>query len=136
MGGLRNDRYDLTRYDALKRTAVKFGVGRYLGKSGVPEFARYQFDEPAPKPTPETKPAPAPKNGAKVSTGRALYDSAEKYGTDLGVDLVGELIAFGRSHGIRAKVVDWGQAEIEQGAAFLRDLATKIKADRKQPAPR
>jgi hypothetical protein len=42
--------------DAIKRAATHLGVGRYLGKSGVPAFARHAFGEP-PAPAPARPPA-------------------------------------------------------------------------------
>jgi hypothetical protein len=38
--------------DAIKRAATHLGVGRYLGKSGVPAFARHAFEEPPAEPRP------------------------------------------------------------------------------------
>src|SRR3954454_2046078 len=52
--------------DAFKRTAVKFGIARYLYRDGVPTFVRERVPvtEPAPAPAPDgsapSAPAPAP----------------------------------------------------------------------------
>ncbi|MFO0961251.1 MAG: Rad52/Rad22 family DNA repair protein [Isosphaeraceae bacterium] len=44
--------------DAFKRAAIKFGVGRYLYRDGVPLFAREAA--PVPVQQPQAEPAPAP----------------------------------------------------------------------------
>lgn len=44
--------------DAFKRAAVKFGVGRYLYRDGVPSYARGE-EAPAPEPAPRRADAPA-----------------------------------------------------------------------------
>src|SRR3954454_2801208 len=48
--------------DAFKRTAVKFGVARYLYRDGVPTFVqeRVGTPEPAAPPTPAPEPAAPP----------------------------------------------------------------------------
>src|SRR5436305_3898406 len=70
--------------DAFKRAAVKFGVGRYLYRDGVPSFVRER--EPASDPAPVAAEAPAPAapeapaparqasgNGSAPRSGRALF---------------------------------------------------------------
>ena len=51
--------------DAFKRAAVKFGVGRYLYRDGVPAFLHER--EPAPVVTPPTEPLPARPTSASAS---------------------------------------------------------------------
>src|SRR6185312_5717028 len=52
--------------DAFKRAAVKFGVGRYLYRDGIPKFARdrlknrAEIEAPAASAPPPPAPAPAP----------------------------------------------------------------------------
>jgi hypothetical protein len=53
--------------DAFKRAAVKFGVGRYLYRDGVPAFVKERDPALAQTPAAEPVPAPAPEP-APVST--------------------------------------------------------------------
>jgi hypothetical protein len=55
--------------DAIKRAAIKLGVGRYLYRDGVPSFAldRYEFENVAPEPGPaphRSAPVPQPQRGS------------------------------------------------------------------------
>jgi hypothetical protein len=59
--------------DAMKRTAVQFGIARYLYRDGVPAFAldRYEFETVAPDqaPAPQRPTSPQPQRGSWGSSG-------------------------------------------------------------------
>jgi hypothetical protein len=93
--------------DAFKRAAVKFGVGRYLYRDGIPRFAREilkgrgDLEATAPAPTEATvaapaapqpqNPAPAPSN-APAQQGPSLYPSARNGDEGLGAPRSGRAL--------------------------------------------
>jgi hypothetical protein len=123
--------------DAFKRAAVKFGVGRYLYRDGVPKFARdkshARHDSPAsPAASPPARPAPAKQNPSDAAapntrpkpsvdgtepprSGRALFawtkkqDEAHHYG------LVQHLNSWARGQKFPARMVDWNAEQTAQG---------------------
>lgn len=99
--------------DAFKRACVKFGVGRYLYRDGVPAFVRDR--NPAPDPADA---APTP-NGDKQypppTTGKALYAWAKKQSDAFEVDLVKWLIKWGATKSLPNRFDQWSEAEIGQG---------------------
>jgi len=128
--------------DAFKRAAVKFGVGRYLYRDGIPRFAREVLRgrtdlEAAPAA------AEAPANGAVAGpsvnpsqragddtagaprSGRALFawtkDQDEKY--EYG--LLKHLNAWGKRQEFPGRMVDW---EGEQVARAYSEACRKIRA--------
>ena len=122
--------------DAFKRAAVKFGVGRYLYRDGIPRFAREALggraDGQPPARTP-TGPAPGadaaarrPAPGAPVRatddeglisprTGRALFawtkDQDEKY--EYG--LLKHLNAWGQGQDFPGRMVHWEGEQVHAG---------------------
>jgi hypothetical protein len=95
--------------DALKRAAVEFGIGRYLYKSGVPEFALALFpgrpdhqEESSPRPsTNGTSARPTARNGGNgaraggypvsydcPANGRRLFAWAKDMEQRLGVAVI------------------------------------------------
>jgi hypothetical protein len=120
--------------DAFKRAAVKFGVGRYLYRDGVPKYARE-----APKSTPVRDPepveavlppvfvrppanSPAPVRASDEGTapprsGRALFawirDQDERH--DYG--LLKDVSAWAKRQGFPARMVDWDLAQVARAFA-------------------
>jgi hypothetical protein len=136
--------------DAFKRAAVKFGVGRYLYRDGIPRFAREilmgRADVEATPPAAEPpaagqgqaashSAAPAPslhpsqRNGDEdlgaPRSGRALFawtkDQDEKY--DYG--LLKHLNAWGKRQEFPGRMVDW---EGEQVTRAYSEACRKIRA--------
>ena len=56
--------------DAFKRAAVKFGVGRYLYRDGVPSFAREAHETPRPGAEPRPEPVPSTGRNGAVKNGK------------------------------------------------------------------
>jgi hypothetical protein len=134
--------------DAFKRAAVKFGVGRYLYRDGIPKFAREALRgrgevEASPAPVPEVPSAPAPANAAPPApsvnpaprngddgqnaprTGRALFawtkDQDEKY--EYG--LLKHVNAWAKRQDFPGRMVDW---EGEQVTRAYAEACRKIRA--------
>jgi hypothetical protein len=136
--------------DAFKRAAVKFGVGRYLYRDGIPRFAREllrgRADIEAAPPAAEAPAAPqgqAPSNAAASApslnpsqrngddglgaprSGRALFawtkDQDEKY--EYG--LLKHLNAWGKRQEFPGRMVDW---EGEQVTRAYSEACRKIRA--------
>lgn len=132
--------------DAFKRAAVKFGVGRYLYRDGVPKF-----DGDAPAAHPEPEPAPPPPidrpsndNGhGDPRTGRALFAWLKKQEEEHGLELIKPLIARGKKSGLPYKMTEWPDEVIARAHAEAcrmiadshggrNDLVTQEDADRWQ----
>jgi Rad52/22 family double-strand break repair protein len=134
--------------DAFKRAAVKFGVGRYLYRDGIPKFAREALRgrgevEASAAPVPEVPSAPAPANAAPPApsvnptprngddgqnaprTGRALFawtkDQDEKY--EYG--LLKHVNAWAKRQDFPGRMVDW---EGEQVTRAYAEACRKIRA--------
>ena len=91
--------------DALKRTAVKFGVGRYLYNDGVATLSESPAEaapvaQVADLASPPLKPAQAPKRKETIETGYQLHQWASKCGID-------------------PRLVDWIQANFAQYPAKI-----------------
>ncbi len=91
--------------DAFKRAAVKFGVGRYLYRDGVPSFA-------SPTPVLDSQicdsPQAAPKDEPKVRDGRWLLRVAKKR------QCLPWFSDYGRKRGFPGRVVDWSPGMVNQ----------------------
>ena len=118
--------------DAFKRTAVKFGVGRYLYRDGVPRFARDDLKNDPPSssrnrrrgrapPAPRRQrrhPAPsarASEEGASLPrTGRALFAWTKDQDEKFEYGLLKYLNAWAKSQEFPARMVDWDSEQVSQ----------------------
>ncbi len=131
--------------DAFKRAAVKFGVGRYLYRDGIPKFARDSLKgrgevvpQPVDPPAPQAPTAPAvaaPSVAPPTRTneeglspprsGRALFawtkDQDEKY--EYG--LLKHLNAWAKRQDFPQRMVDW---DAEQVTRAYSEGCRKIRA--------
>jgi len=126
--------------DAFKRAAVKFGVGRYLYRDGVPKFARPDRQarhEPAPGPSVSSPVAtrPAPARASKEAptsdrppqpsadgpspprSGRALFAWTKKQDESNNYGLVQHLNSWARRQKFPSRMVDWDADQTSQGYA-------------------
>jgi hypothetical protein len=118
--------------DAFKRTAVKFGVGRYLYRDGVPKFARDTVTsstelEPgsvdAPQGPPSSAPSPGPSPRATDDgtafprTGRALFAWTKDQDEKLDCGLLKYMSAWARGQEFPARMVDWGSEQVSRAYA-------------------
>ncbi len=98
--------------DALKRAAVKLGIGRYLYGDGVPKFS--QASSPA-----SNGHHSANGNGkatAPPRTGKELYARVKTESAN-GFNLLKYLGDWGRSQGYPSRIVDWTDAQASAGYA-------------------
>lgn len=95
--------------DAFKRACVKFGVGRYLYRDGVPSYVEGVPSEPEQPTTRNDNGYPPP------ATWKALYAWAKKQGDQFEVDLVKWLGAWGKLKNIPPRFEQWSVEEIKQG---------------------
>jgi hypothetical protein len=136
--------------DAFKRAAVKFGVGRYLYRDGIPKFARESLatrgelapqlaeSNAAPAPGPIAAPAapvpvpalaPTPRTAEDglnpPRTGRALFawtkDQDEKY--EYG--LLKHINAWAKRQELPPRMVDW---DAEQVTRAYSEACRKVRA--------
>jgi hypothetical protein len=116
--------------DAYKRAAVKFGIGRYLYRDGVPHFFGGEVpSEPqhaatnqeakwghqrAERPPGEQSQLPQDGNGGgQPRTGKSLYAwAAGEDKKDDSLHLVKVLNAWGKSEGLPFKMIDWQPADV------------------------
>ncbi len=132
--------------DAFKRAAVKFGVGRYLYRDGVPKFARPDRQarhESTPTPTagspvapPAAREAPAPVTSPQRSadspspprSGRALFAWAKKQDESSNYGLMQHLNSWARRQKFPARMVDWDADQTAQGYAEACHKVQTIQA--------
>jgi hypothetical protein len=111
--------------DAFKRTAVKFGIARYLYRDGVPTFVRERVPaiEPAPDvsaPAPaEPTPAPAPRTGGNghfansvPKSGKALFAWTKEQEQRYEVGLLKYLNSWAKLQDFPSRMVDWDAEQV------------------------
>jgi hypothetical protein len=116
--------------DAFKRTAVKFGIARYLYRDGVPTFVRERVPvtEPAapadasapPSPAPaEPTPAPAPRAGGNGNfansvpkSGKALFAWTKEQEQRYEVGLLKYLNSWAKLQDFPGRMVDWNGDQV------------------------
>lgn len=127
--------------DAFKRTAVKFGVARYLYRDGVPGFAAAQVPQVesapaapsnanAPTNTPPAEPAPQARrdNGENFSapkTGRALFAWTKDQEQRHQVGLLKYLNQWAKLQEFPGRMVDW---DPEQVSLAYMEAVRKLSA--------
>jgi Rad52/22 family double-strand break repair protein len=138
--------------DAFKRAAVKFGVGRYLYRDGIPRFAREalqgrvevepaattaeasaaapgQVQAPANAPPPVPSLTPSPRNGDEglnaPRNGRALFAWTKDQDEKHEYGLLKHLNAWGKRQDFPGRMVDW---EGEQVTRAYSEGCRKIRA--------
>lgn len=135
--------------DAFKRAAVKFGVGRYLYRDGVPAFVRER--EPGAEAPPEPNGervtnAPAPQgrggpdrgrqdahqgngqgrgNGGPPRTGRALFAWTKEQEQRHEIGLLKYLNGWAKLQEYPGRMVDWDAEQVEKAHA---EACRKIQA--------
>jgi hypothetical protein len=119
--------------DAFKRTAVKFGTGRYLYRDGV---ATLTSSSPAeaqiPAETPPgaqlsagTSAAPAPAPERKITTGYQLYQWAAKCKIDARL-IAWITMAFPKCP---AKITNWSQAQVAEALPKIREHLEQVRRE-------
>jgi Rad52/22 family double-strand break repair protein len=114
--------------DAFKRAAVKFGVGRYLYRDGVPSYVResHPSTEAAPvvaeaqaPAVPETQaPArPSSGNGSVPRSGRALFAWTKDQEQRHEVGLLKYLNSWAKLQDFPGRMVEWDADQVSQAYA-------------------
>ena len=117
--------------DAFKRTAVKFGVGRYLYGEGVTSFADGRpapSGDEAPEGPKVHRPAepvgrddragegqpsrPTGQNNQTPRSGRALFAWTKQMEQTHRISLLAFLNAWAKVHGFPSRMTDWDQAQV------------------------
>jgi len=109
--------------DSFKRAAVKFGVGRYLYRDGVPAFVRDREPAPtatvapeppaqAPEPQPQTRPSSG--NGSVPRSGRALFAWTKDQEQRHEVGLLKYLNGWAKLRDYPGRMVDWDADQVSQ----------------------
>ena len=126
--------------DAFKRTAVKFGVGRYLYRDGVPNFGRGDSKkssgvsrEPADIVVPARPAAPAasppveepmPPPPPPPRTGKALFAWTREQDHKFEYGLLRHLSAWARNQEFPPRMVDW---DSEQVALAFGEASRRVR---------
>jgi len=127
--------------DAFKRAAVKFGVGRYLYRDGVPAFVNQagvgtqdsgvKTNEPSPvepRPTPSAAPRPEPSESKAPRSGRALFAWTKDQEQRHQVGLLKYLNSWAKLQDFPGRMVDWDADQVNQayaeGVRKLQSIST------------
>jgi hypothetical protein len=114
--------------DGFKRAAVKFGVGRYLYRDGVPSFARTPQPPPAPAPVATRAPVPGRDKGPGLApqNGHQLLAWMSRQSRRWEFNLEAEVIKWGRAKGLPGRVIAWGPGDVtagyQEGCRIVRGL--------------
>ena len=118
--------------DAFKRAAVKFGVGRYLYRDGVPTFVKEREPALASSPAPAAEAAPAQAqapepqqaparssngNGSVPRSGRAMFAWTKEQEQRHEVGLLKYLNSWAKLQEFPGRMVDWDADQVSQGYA-------------------
>lgn len=146
------DRLKAAFSDALKRTAVKFGIGRYLYR--LPQqwadydSTRKQFASPPSLPawamvSSRSQSQPEAETGSKKglpASGKELHRRLRKADSELaamGLCPMGSLLAHVTQAGVKAglgsDLNDWPQSGIELAVAEARSFKSKLQPDKESP---
>jgi hypothetical protein len=114
--------------DAFKRAAVKFGVGRYLYRDGVPSYVResHPSADPAPavaevqapaapEPEPQAPARPSSGNGSVPRSGRALFAWTKDQEHRHEVGLLKYLNSWAKLQDFPGRMVEWDADQVSQG---------------------
>ncbi len=139
--------------DAFKRAAVKFGVGRYLYRDGIPKFARETLKgrgdleaqsaiaqagqtqgtaatvaSPPPAPAaPSLSPSPRPSDDGlnPPRNGRALFAWTKDQDEKFEYGLLKHINAWGKRQDFPPRMVDW---DVEQVTRAYSEACRKVRA--------
>lgn len=128
--------------DAFKRAAVKFGIGRYLYRDGVPRFVHERMRHPslAADPTqhaqpsspalPQAEPAPSSSRPAgdgpgAPQSGKALFAWIKKQDEKHGFGLLKTVSDWAKRQDFPARMVQWNAEQVQK--AFI-EAQTAIQA--------
>jgi hypothetical protein len=114
--------------DAFKRAAVKFGIGRYLYRDGVPRFLQEHWKHPSaasetrlPHPSAPGQPATPAPAAARSSgdgqstpqTGKALFAWTKQQDEKFGLGLLKTLTDWAKLRDFPAKMIHWSPEQVQ-----------------------
>jgi hypothetical protein len=124
--------------DAFKRAAVKFGIGRYLYRDGVPRFVHEATQPSAPGPMPERSahdhpamhpPASGPQAARGGSerqgapqTGKALFAWIKQQDESHGLGLFKSVSEWASRHEFPERMVQWNNEQVHRAYAEAQAL--------------
>jgi hypothetical protein len=134
--------------DAFKRTAVKFGVGRYLYRDGVPSFARNEprnsvcldpesggvagesSDRGSAAVSANSSPRSTDAGTGVPRTGRALFAWTKDQDGKFEYGLLKYLSAWAKSQEFAARMVDWDAEQVSLAYSEARRRLRALQATR------
>ncbi|MGC8639373.1 MAG: Rad52/Rad22 family DNA repair protein [Isosphaeraceae bacterium] len=147
--------------DAFKRAAVKFGIGRYLYRDGLPRFVK-EFaphpsasastppapQKPADSPQPARPPQPTASSPSPVykhdhghdhgppQTGKALFAWIKHHDEANGTELLEKLSEWARRQDFPARMIHWNADQVQRGFALVQTLVDDSRAGPEQSPAR
>jgi len=138
------DRLKAAFSDALKRAAVKFGIGRYLYRLSAVwadyDPAKRQFVQPPQlpawaRPSPALTPSPAPKSASLPDSGPELHRRLTTFEARLvGQNLCepGNLLEYvskaGEQAGFSSEITTWPSQAISSAVEYVRAFESRVRA--------
>ncbi len=130
--------------DAFKRAAVKFGIGRYLYRDGVPRFVQERLQHPtlsadpshhASPPAqaaqgPAQGPRPASDGHGPPQTGKALFAWIKQQDEKHGYGLLKLISDWAKQQDFPARMVQWAPEQVQQ--AFTEAMSA-VQASQTTP---
>ncbi len=134
--------------DAFKRTAVKFGVGRYLYRDGVPRFARDEAKDATQVGAESGSSVGEARDSASVAgsatrspraneegtgtprTGRALFAWTKEQDGKFEYGLFKYVNEWAKSQEYPARMVDWNAEQVSRAFSEARDRLRALQATR------
>jgi Rad52/22 family double-strand break repair protein len=138
--------------DAFKRAAVKFGIGRYLYRDGVPRFVHdrvrhpslaadpAQHAHPAPAALPHSEPAPSSSRPVGdvptvPQSGKALFAWIKKQDEKHGFGLLKTVSDWAKRQDFPARMVQWNAEQVQQAFIEAQAAIQSIQPTHTQPTP-
>ena len=133
--------------DAFKRAAVKFGIGRYLYRDGVPRFVQERIQHPSLSADPShhalpsaitrpkrrrlgAGPRPAATATAAPQTGKALFAWIKQQDEKHGYGLLKLISDWAKQRDFPARMVQWNAEQVQQAFIEARRRSRRPKPPR------
>jgi hypothetical protein len=131
--------------DSFKRAAVKFGIGRYLYRDGIPRFIKERLHEhtalsepsrhpasspQASQPTPSTRGPVARGGHATPQSGKALFAWIKQQDEQHGFDLLRKISDWAKGPAFPARMIQWNADQVQQAyrqaCSMIPPLAAEV----------
>lgn len=138
--------------DAFKRAAVKFGIGRYLYRDGVPRFVHERMRHPSlsadpahhvhpaaaalsrSEPTPSSS-RPAGDVPAAPQSGKALFAWIKKQDEQHGFGLLKTVSDWAKRQDFPARMVQWNAEQVQKAFIEAQAAIQATQPTQAQPTP-